>query len=142
MTIWHAQRATKTVLSVALLLSGMAFAALPVGAATIAARAVNPVCGPKTVTSQPSPGVGKEATYAVDGAGTVTMFQESTTMLKITDADANASWNASVRTLAGVRVHVGFQQVGQPQEQERFWARLNTLGTPGTDVNIVLQSCS
>lgn len=29
-------------------------------------------------------------------------------------------------------------QVGAPEEQERFWARLNTLGIPGTEVILVL----
>jgi hypothetical protein len=141
MTMWKAQRATKTVLSGAVLLGAMAFAASPVGAAT-ASHAATPVCGPKTVTQQPSPGVGKQATYSVDAAGTVTLLEQSTTTLKVTDADANAGWTATILTASGTKVHVGFQQVGAPEEQERFWARLNTKGTPGTEAILVLQSCT
>ena len=139
MTVWNAQRATKTVLSTALLLGGMAFAAAPAGASTGAARAATPVCGPKTVSHQPAPGVGKQATYTVDVAGTVTLLEQSTTTLKVTKAVANAGWKDTIITRAGTRVHVGFQQVGAPEEQERFWARLNTAGTV---VNIILQSCT
>ena len=141
MTIWDAQRATRTVLSCAVLLGAMALAASPVGAST-ALNAATPVCGPKTVTQQPSPGVGKQATYSVDAAGTVTLLEQSTTTLKVTDADANAGWTATILTASGTKVHVGFQQVGAPEEQERFWARLNTKGTPGTEAILVLQSCT
>jgi hypothetical protein len=30
--------------------------------------------------------------------------------------------------------------IGIPKDQERFWARMNTLGSPGTVVNVVIQS--
>ena len=30
----------------------------------------------------------------------------------------------------------------QSNDQERFWARMNTLGTPGTHINVVIQSCT
>jgi hypothetical protein len=142
MTVWHLHRTVRTTLTATLLLSGMALAAPSVGAATIAPHAVTPTCGPKTVSQQPAPGVGQQAVYTVDSAGTVTLLEQSTTTLKVTDADARPGWKDSVLTRAGARVHVGFQQVGAPEEQERFWARLNTLGTPGTVVNLVLQSCS
>jgi len=52
---------------------------------------------------------------------------------------ANAGWKDTILTWAGTRVHVRLQQVGAPQQQERFWARLNTAGTV---VNIILQSCT
>lgn len=142
MTVWHLHRTARTVLTGGLLLSGMALAAPSVGAASMSTPTVTPTCGPKTVSQQPSPGVGQQATYTVDAAGTVTLLQESTTMLKVTDADARSGWKDTVLTRAGTRVHVGFQQVGAPEEQERFWARLNTLGTPGTEVILVLQSCT
>lgn len=141
MTIWRISRAAKPVLSGALLLGAMAFAASPAGAAT-ASHAATPVCGPKNVTQQPSPGVGKQATYSVDAAGTVTLLEQSTTMLKVTAAHANSGWTATILTASGTKVHVGFQQVGAPEEQERFWARLNTKGTPGTEAILVLQSCT
>jgi hypothetical protein len=142
MTVWHLHRTVRSMLTGALLLSGMALAAPSVGAAPMGTPTVTPTCGPKTVSQQPSPGVGQQATYAVDGAGTVTLLQQSTSTLKVTDADARSGWKDSVLTRAGTRVHVGFQQIGAPEEQERFWARLNTLGTPGTEVILVLQSCT
>ena len=52
---------------------------------------------------------------------------------------ANAGWKDTILTWAGTRVHVRLQQVGAPQEHERFWSRLNTAGTV---VNIILQSCT
>jgi hypothetical protein len=142
MTIWHPKPSARVGLAVALLLSGMAVAAPSVAASTTGTHAVNPVCGPKTVSQQPAPGVGQQATYSVDGAGTVTLLEESTTTLKVTDADARSGWKDTVLTRTGTRVHVGFQQIGAPEEQERFWGRLNTLGTPGTEVILVLQSCT
>jgi hypothetical protein len=86
--------------------------------------------------------VGHQALYAVDSAGTVTLLEQSTTTLKVTDADANSGWKEVVITGTAATVHVGFQQVGAPEEQARVWARLNTVGTPGTVVNLVLQSCT
>jgi hypothetical protein len=96
----------------------------------------------ENVTRQSSPGVGKQATYSVDAAGTVTLLERSTTMLQITDADGNAGWTANILTASGTKVHVGFQQVDAPEEQERFWARLNTKGTAGAEAILVLQSCA
>lgn len=58
------------------------------------------------------------------------LLEQSTTTLKVTDVDARSSWKDVIITVAGARVHVGFQLVGAPEEQERVWARLNTLGTP------------
>ena len=142
MTSANAQRFARTVLTAALLLIGMAWAAAPVGASTAAPRATTPTCGPKTVTAHPAPGVGHQALYAVDSAGTVTLLEQSTTTLKVTDADANSGWKEVVITRTGATVHVGFQQVGAPEVQARVWARLNTVGTPGTVVNLVLQSCT
>jgi hypothetical protein len=67
------------------------------------------------------------------------VLEESTTTLKVTSCVANAGWKDTILTPACARMHVGFQQVGAPQEHERFWARLNTAGTV---VNIILQSCT
>ena len=142
MTIRDARLATKTTITAALLLTGMALAPSPVGASTVSQGALSTTCGPKSVTQQPAPGVGKEATYTVDSAGTVTLFQDSTTKLKVTNVAADAGWKDVVITPAGTRPHVGFQRIGLPNDQERFWARLNTTGTPGTVMNVVLQSCT
>jgi hypothetical protein len=142
MTLRHSHRYALLLVIATVAVSGLALAASPVAASTLAARATTPVCGPKTVTPYPAPGVGHIAEYTVRSAGTVTLLEQSTTTLKVTDADAKAGWKGTVITRTGTRVHVGFQQVGAPEEQERFWARLNTLGTPGTIVNVVLQSCT
>jgi hypothetical protein len=123
-------------------LSGFAFAASPAAASTGRSGTTSPTCGPKTVTQFTAPGVGQQATYNVRRAGTVTLVEVSTTTLEVTDADAALGWKDTVIVRMGSRVHVGFQEVGAPEEQERFWARLNTVGTPGTIVNVVLQSCS
>lgn len=138
----HVHRTARPLLTMALLFSGMALAASPVGASTGASRAATPTCGPKTVTQQAAPGVGHQADYTIGSAGTVTLLEQSTTTLMVTDADANSGWKDVIITSAGTRVHVGFQLVGAPEEQERVWARLNTLGTPGTVVNLVRQSCT
>jgi hypothetical protein len=144
MTVRHSHPTApfaRALATVAIAVSGFAVAASPV-AASSGTRAVTPTCGPKTVTQLTAPGVGNQAEYPVAAAGTVTLLEESTTTLKVTDVDTKSGWKASILTGAGTRVHVGFQQIGAPEEQERFWARLNTLGTPGTVVNAVLQSCT
>lgn len=142
MTAWPLHRLVRTTLTGAVLMSAMALAAPSVGAAPMGAHAVSTTCGPKTVSQQPAPGVGHRATYTVDAVGTVTLLEQSITTLKVTGVAAQSSWKDTVLTRAGTRVHVGFQQVGAPEEQERFWGRLNTLGTPGTEVILVLQSCT
>jgi hypothetical protein len=116
----------------------MAFAATPVGASTTA----GPTCGPKTVTAHPAPGIGGQEIFTVDSAGTVTLRQLSNTMLQVTDTDPTHGWKYPILSRSGTRPHVGFQQVGNTNDQERFWARVNTLGTPGTVINAVIQSCT
>lgn len=96
-------------------------------------------CGPKSATHFPAPGVGHGATYTADSAGSVTLLQPSQTTLDVESVSHNSGWKDTVITESGTRVHVGFQRVGAPQEQERFWARLNSTGTI---ITIVLQSCT
>jgi hypothetical protein len=138
MTMWHPYRSGRALLIGAVVLSGMAFAATPVGAST----AAGPKCGPKTVTAHPAPGIGGQELFTVGSGGTVTLLQESNTTLKVTDADARPGWKVAVITRSSTRPHVGFQGIGKPDNQERFWARMNTRGTPGTVVNVVIQSCT
>lgn len=138
MTIWHPYRSGRALLIGAVVLSGMAIAATPVGAST----AAGPTCGPKTVTAHPAPGIGSQELFTVGSGGTVTLLQESNTTLKVTDADARAGWKVSVIIRSSTRPHVGFQKIGMPNKQERFWARMNTLGPPGTVINVVIQSCT
>jgi hypothetical protein len=116
----------------------MAFTATPVGAST----AAGPKCGPKTVTAYPAPGIGGQEVFTVGSAGTVTLLQQSTSTLKVTDVDPTNGWKDTVLSRTGTRPHVGFQVVGNPNDQERFWARTNTIGTPGTVINVVVQSCT
>jgi len=66
----------------------------------------------------------------------------SNTTLRVTDTDPSHGWKYTVLTRTGTRPHVGFQEIGSPDNQERFWARMNTLGTPGTVINVVIQSCT
>jgi hypothetical protein len=142
MTLRHSHRYARACVITAVVMSGLALATSPVAASTVAAHTTTPTCGPKTVTQFTAPGVGQQAVYNVRRAGTVTLLEVSTTTLKVTDADAASGWKDTVIARMGTRVHVGFQQIGAPEEQERFWARLNTVGTPGTAVNVVLQSCT
>ena len=139
MSISQPLRSARVVLAAAVVLGGMTIAATPVGAST---RAAGITCGPKTVTAHPAPGVGQQETFTVGAGGTVTLQQLSTTTLKVTDADANSGWKVQIITRSSTRPHVGFQGIGMPDNQVRFWARLNTLGTPGTVINVVLQSCT
>jgi hypothetical protein len=126
------------VLATAIVLGGVTFAAAPVAASA----GSGPTCGPKTVTPHAAPGVGSQEVFTVGSAGTVTLLQESNTVLKVTDTDPTHGWKYTVLTRSGMRPHVGFQGVGMPNKQERFWARMNTLGTPGTVINVVIQSCT
>jgi len=141
MTIWNAHRPLRAVLTTALVVGSMALAATPVGASSTA-PASGIKCGPKTVTPHPAPGVGKEESFTVGNGGTVTLLQRSNTALRVASADAKAGWKVNVVSRNGPRPHVGFQRVGVPNDQERFWARMNTTGTPGTVINTVIQSCT
>jgi len=138
MTIWHPYRSGRALLIGAVVLGGMAWAATPVGAST----AAGPTCGPKTVTAHPAPGVGNAELFTVPKAGTVTLRQLSTTTLQVIDTDPTHGWKYTVLSREGTRPHVGFQGIGAPDNQERFWARMNTLGPPGTVINVVIQSCT
>jgi hypothetical protein len=142
MTLRHSHRHARACFVITAVMSGLAFAASPVAASTVATHATSPSCGPKAVTQFTAPGVGQQAVYNVSRAGTVTLLEVSTTTLKVTDADAATGWKDEVIVGMGTRVHVGFQEIGAPEEQERFWARLNTVGTPGTIVNVILQTCT
>jgi hypothetical protein len=135
----HLGRSSRALVAVALVVSGLALAAAPVAASTAAPHITNTTCGPKTATHFAAPGVGQSATYAANSAGTVTLLQESLTTLHVTSVSPAAGWKDSVVTATGTKVHVSFQQVGDPQEQERFWARLNSTGTR---IAIVIQSCT
>ncbi len=138
MTYWHKLRSVRGGLVGAAVLGVMVLAAMPVGAST----ATGPTCGPKTVTAHPAPGVGNQEVFSVGPAGTVTLRQLSDTTLRVTDTDPTHGWKYLVLSRSGTRPHVGFQGVGAPNKQERFWARMNTLGTPGTVINVVIQSCT
>ena len=138
MTIWHPFRSARTALAAAVMLGAMTVAATPVGAST----ATGPTCGPKTVTAHPAPGIGNAELFTIPRAGTATLRQLSNTTLRVTDTDPSHGWKYTVLTRTGTRPHVGFQEIGSPDNQERFWARMNTLGTPGTVINVVIQSCT
>jgi hypothetical protein len=140
--VWTMTLHARVLVITTVVMSGLAFATSPVAASAVATRAANPTCGPKMVTQFTAPGVGQQAVYNVRRAGTVTLLEVSTTTLRVTDADAASDWKDTVIVRMGTRVHVGFQQIGAPEEQERFWARLNTVGTPGTIVNIIVQTCT
>jgi hypothetical protein len=139
MIIEHPGRYSRALVAVALVVSGLAFAAAPVAASTAAPRAPSTACGPKTATHHTAPGVGHSATYAANSAGTVKMLQQTQTTLSVTSVSPATGWKDSVVTATGTTVHVSFQRVGAPEEQERFWARLNSTGTT---ITIVIQSCT
>jgi hypothetical protein len=141
MRFWQPFRSVRAVIAAAVVVGAMACVATPVGASSKAPSTTT--CGPKTVTPHAAPGVGNTETFNVDNAGTVTLLQKSKTTLKVTTAQAASGWKVNVVT-SGVstRPHVGFQQTGVPANQERFWARMNTTGTPGTVINVLIQSCS
>ncbi len=131
-------RSVRTLLAALVVLGAMTFVATPVRAST----ATGPTCGPKTVTAHPAPGVGQQELFTVPNAGTVTLRQLSNTTLRVTDTDPRSGWKYTVLSRSGTRPHVGFQGIGMPDNQERFWARMNTLGPPGTVINVVIQSCT
>lgn len=135
----HLGRHTRALVAVVLVVSGSAFAAAPVAASTASLRAPSTSCGPKTTTHHAAPGVGHSATYAADVAGTVTLLQQSQTTLSVTSVSPATGWKDSVVTATGTTVHVSFQRVGDPQDQDRFWGRLNSTGTR---ITIVIQSCT
>jgi hypothetical protein len=135
----HLGRHSRALVAVALVVSGLAFTAAPVAASTGVRHAPNTTCGPKTATHFAAPGVGQSATYAANSAGTVTMLQQSQTTLSVTSVSPATGWKDSVVTATGTTVHVSFQKVGDPADQERFFARLNSTGTR---ITIVIQSCT
>lgn len=136
MTIRQPFRSARAVLAVAVVAGGMAIAATP------AAASSGITCGPKTVAAHTAPGIGNTEVFTVGSAGTVTLRQLSDTTLRVTDTDPTHGWKYRVLSRTGTRPHVGFQGIGNPDNQERFWARMNTLGTPGTVINVVIQSCT
>jgi hypothetical protein len=138
MTIRHSHPSFRALVAAAFVVSGIAFAALPVAAST-ATHATTPVCGPKISSHHPAPGVGKSATYTANSAGSVTLLQQTQTTLNVKSASPASGWKDTVVTASGTTVHVGFQVVKAPEEQERFWARLNSTGTT---ISIVIQSCT
>ena len=139
MTIWHPFRSARTVLAIAVVLGGMTIAATPAAAST----APGITCGPKSTTNNPAPGIGNQASFPVGNGGTVTLVQESNTTLRVTDALAKSGWKVNVATSqTSTHPHVGFQRIGMPTDQERFWAHMNTQGTPGTVLTVVIESCA
>lgn len=139
MTILHMHRYGRALVTVVLVVSGIAFAGPPVAASTATAQVTGAICGTKSISSHPAPGVGTSATFAAAFAGSVTVLQQSTTTLNVTSAKPVSGWKATVITASGTTVHVGFQQVGLDNEQVRFWARLNSTGTT---ITIVIQTCT
>jgi hypothetical protein len=138
MIIRHSHRSSRGAVIAAFVVSGIGFAALPVAAST-ATHATTPVCGPKMSSHYRAPGVGKSATYTANSAGSVTLVQQTQTTLNVRSASPASGWKDTVVTASGTTVHVGFQVVKAPEEQERFWARLNSTGTV---ITIVIQSCT
>jgi hypothetical protein len=139
LTILHLHRCARALVAAVLVVSGIALAGPPVAASTATAQVVGAICGTKSISSHPAPGVGKSATFTVSPAGSVTILQLSTTTLKVTSTTHTSGWKATVITAIGQTVHVGFQQVAFDNEQERFWARLNSTGTK---IITVLQTCT
>jgi hypothetical protein len=112
-------------------------------AATPAAASSGITCGPKSTTNNPAPGKGNTAKFTVGNGGTVTLVQESNTTLRVTSASAKSGWKVNVATSqTSTHPHVGFQRLGMPNDQERFWAHLNTTGTPGTVLTVLIESCT
>jgi hypothetical protein len=140
MTLWHPLRSTRAVLAIAVALGGMAIAATPAAASTSGSGIT---CGPKSTTNNPAPGIGNSAKFTVGNGGTVTLVQESNTTLRVTSANAKSGWKVNVATSqTSTHPHVGFQRLGMPNDQERFWAHMNTKGTPGTVLTTVIESCT
>jgi hypothetical protein len=110
-----------------------------VGASTSTSQATTTTCGVKSTSKHAAPAVGQSATYQVHLAGSVTVLHETLTTLKVTSVKPAAGWLDVVVTASGTKVHVGFQLLGAPLEQERFWARINSTGTV---ITTVLQTCT
>jgi hypothetical protein len=139
MTIWKPFRSARTILAVAVVLGGMTVATTPVAASAAAGI----TCGPKSTTNHAAPGIGNQASFPVGNGGTVTLVQESDTTLRVTDAHAKSGWKVNVATShTSTHPHVGFQRIGVPNDQERFWGHMNTAGTPGTVLTVVIESCT
>jgi hypothetical protein len=139
MSNWRPLQSVRTVLAVAVAVGGMAIAATPAAAST----ASGITCGPKSTTNNPAPGIGNTAKFTVGDGGTVTLVQQSNSTLRVTSANADSGWKVNVATSqASTHPHVGFQRLGMPNDQERFWAHLNTKGTPGTVLTVVIESCT
>jgi hypothetical protein len=140
MTISQPFRTLRSILAMAVVLGGMTIAATPAVASTTASGIT---CGPKSTTNHPAPGIDNQASFAVGNGGTVTLVQESKTTLRVTNAQAKSGWKVNVATSqTSTRPHVGFQRIGMPNDQERFWAHMNTKGTPGTVLTVVIESCT
>jgi hypothetical protein len=139
LTILHLHRYSRALTATALVVGAIAFAGPPVVASTAPALAAGAICGTKSITKHPAPGVGKSAKFTASTAGSVTLVQLTTTTLKVTSATPTSGWKATVITASGTTVHVGFQQVGLDNEQVRFWARLNSTGTR---ITTILQTCT
>jgi hypothetical protein len=140
MTIWQPLKSARTVVAIAVVLGGMTIATTPAAAASTASGIT---CGPKNTTNNPAPGVGNQAKFAVGNGGSVTLVQESNTTLRVTSASAKSGWKVNVATSqTSTHPHVGFQRLGMPNDQERFWAHLNTKGTPGTVLTVIIESCT
>jgi hypothetical protein len=140
MTIWSPFRSARAVLAIAVVLGGIAVAATPAAAASTASGIT---CGPKSTTNNAAPGIGGQAKFTVGNGGSVTLLQESNTTLRVTSANAKSGWKVNVATSqTSTHPHVGFQRLGMPNDQERFWAHLNTKGTPGTVLTTVIESCT
>jgi hypothetical protein len=139
LTILHWHRCSRALVATVLVVGGIAFAGPPVAASTATAQASGATCGTKSISKLAAPGVGKSATVTMPTAGSVTLVQQSTTTLKVKSATPTSGWKDTVITASGKTVHVGFQQVKFDNEQERFWARLNSTGTT---ITTVLQTCT
>ncbi|MDQ6721226.1 MAG: hypothetical protein M3003_10600 [Candidatus Dormibacteraeota bacterium] len=139
MTMRHPYRYSRALVAVVLLVGGIAFAAPPAAASSANAPAAGAICGTKTITRTPAPGVGKSAKFTLPSAGSVTMLHQSTASLKVTSTTVTSGWKNTVITASGKTVHVGFQQVKLDNEQERFWARLNATATT---ITTIVQTCT
>jgi hypothetical protein len=139
MTRGHRQRSFGALISVAIGIGGTLVAATPVAASTATSGAVAVVCGPATSSHYKAPTVGGSASYAAGSAGSVTVLHKRVLTLEVTAVNPNSGWKGTVITAIGQKVHVGFQGTVDPNEQERFWARLDSTGTR---ITIVDQSCT
>jgi hypothetical protein len=139
MTRGHCQGYVGALIAVAMGIGGSVLTAVPVAASTATTPAPTATCGPSTSNHYLAPGVGHSFTYGAGPAGAVTLLQKTQTTLKVTSVSPASGWKATVVTAIGQKVHVGFQRVADPNEQERFWARLDSTGTR---ITIVVQSCT